>query len=42
MDATKRNLLVGLAGIAILLLSILIYAQVNASHNFDLSAYQAS
>lgn len=39
MDATRRNLLAGLAGLAILLVSILIYAQVNASHNFDLSAY---
>ncbi len=35
MDAIKRNLLIGLAGLAVLLAGILVYAQVNAAHNFD-------
>ncbi len=39
MDATKRNLLIGLAGIAILLVSVLVYAQINASRNYDLGVY---
>lgn len=41
MDTFKRNLIVGLAGMALLLLSVLIYAQVNASHNYDLSDFQS-
>jgi len=40
MDVSQRNLLIGLAGIAILLVSILAYAQVNASRNYDLPEFQ--
>ncbi len=36
MNSTQRNLWIGLAGIVALLVCILVYAQVNASHNFDL------
>jgi hypothetical protein len=40
MDVTKRNLIVGLAGIAILMISVLVYAQFNAARNFDLEEFQ--
>ena len=40
MDTSKRNLIVGLAGIAILLISVLVYAQVNAAHNYELPELQ--
>jgi hypothetical protein len=36
MQASKRNLIFGLVGMAVLLISMLVYAQVNASHNYDL------
>ena len=36
MDPSKRNLVTGLIGVAILLIGILVYAQVNASQNFEL------
>lgn len=39
MNTAKRKLAIGLIGIAILLVSILVYAQVNASRNYDLGAY---
>jgi hypothetical protein len=39
MDVTKRNLIVGLAGIAILMISVLVYAQFNAAHNFELEEF---
>ena len=41
MDKSKRNLVVGLAGIAVLLVSVLIYAQVNAAHNYELPEFQS-
>ncbi|TWU45822.1 hypothetical protein Q31b_09980 [Novipirellula aureliae] len=40
MNTTNRNLVIGLAGLMILLISILIYSQVNASHNYDLGSFQ--
>ncbi|MCS7465885.1 hypothetical protein NZK35_04255 [Stieleria sp. ICT_E10.1] len=40
MDTSKRNLIVGLAGIAILLISVLVYAQKNAAHNYELPEFQ--
>jgi hypothetical protein len=40
MDVTKRNLIAGLAGIAILMISVLVYAQFNAACNFDLEEFQ--
>lgn len=36
MNKSKRNLIVGMAGIAALLISVLIYAQFNAAHNYEL------
>jgi formate hydrogenlyase subunit 3/multisubunit Na+/H+ antiporter MnhD subunit len=39
VDASKRNLIAGLVGIVVLLIGVLLYAQVTASHNFDLSEY---
>ena len=36
MDVSKRNLLISLVGIAILLVGALAYAQFNASQNYDL------
>ena len=42
MDAAKRNLAIGLVGMLILLISVLVYAQVNASYNFDLGKYEQS
>ena len=39
MDASKRNLLTGLVGVAILLIGILVFAQVNAARNSDLGEY---
>ncbi|MEO8270822.1 MAG: hypothetical protein ABI557_13950 [Aureliella sp.] len=38
MKSSQRNLWIGLAGLAVLLVSILVYAQVNATRNFDLGA----
>ncbi len=35
MEATKRNLLIGMTGLALLLIGILAFAQVNAARNFD-------
>ena len=40
MGVTKRNLLIGLAGIVVLLVSMLVYAQVNAARNYDVDGYQ--
>lgn len=40
MDTTKRNLIVGLVGVAMLLISMLVYAQINASYNYDLGEIQ--
>lgn len=39
MNTAKQKLAIGLIGIAILLVSILVYAQFNASRNYDLGAY---
>lgn len=39
VSTAKRKLAIGLIGIAILLVSILVYAQFNASRNYDLHAY---
>ncbi len=38
MKSIQRNLWIGLAGLAFLLVLILVYAQINASQNFDLSS----
>jgi hypothetical protein len=40
MNASKRNLILGLVGMALLLISMLVYAQVSASHNYDLGNVQ--
>jgi formate hydrogenlyase subunit 3/multisubunit Na+/H+ antiporter MnhD subunit len=40
MDVSKRNLITGLVGIVLLLIGVLVYAQVTASHNFELGEYQ--
>ncbi len=39
MDASKRNLVFGLVGIAILLIGVLVYAQLSAAHHFELNEY---
>lgn len=40
MQASQRNLIFGLLGMAVLLVAMLVYAQVNASHNYDLEQLQ--
>lgn len=40
MQASKRNLILGLVGVAVLLISMLLYAQWNASHNYNLDQIQ--
>ncbi len=40
MNATKRNFVLGLIGIALLLISMLVYAQVGAARNYDLTGVQ--
>lgn len=35
MEPSKRRLAVGLVGIAMLLISVLVYAQINAAHNYE-------
>jgi hypothetical protein len=42
MDVSNRNLVVGLAGIAILLISVLVYAQFDAAQNFELPELEQS
>ena len=37
---SKRNLILGMVGMALLLIGMLVYAQVNASHNYDLGNVQ--
>jgi len=41
MNKSKRNLIVGMAGIAVLLVSVLVYAQYNAAHNYELPQFQS-
>ena len=40
MSASKRKLIIGLVGMAVLLISMLVYAQINASHNYNLDPVQ--
>ncbi len=40
MDKSKRNLIVGIAGIAVLLVGVLLYAQFNAADNYHLPEFQ--
>lgn len=40
MQASQRNLILGLVGMAVLLISMLVYAQYNASHNYNLDQMQ--
>ncbi len=41
MNKSKRNLIAGMAGIAVLLVSVLVYAQFNAAHNYELPEFQS-
>ena len=36
MGVSKRNLIAGLVGMAILLISVLVFAQVNAAPHFEM------
>jgi hypothetical protein len=40
MNKSTRNLIVGMAGIAVLLIGVLVYAQYNAAHNYQLPEFQ--
>ncbi len=40
MDVSMRNLIAGFVGLVILLVSVLAYAQINGSQNFQLEEYE--